>query len=187
MFFVGRAVRRREPEGFARAGFACDAPPTRRRQGAMAVGALRLPPCPQRLPLLFPKISLRCDFWEPCFIACGVSADTRWGHERKKCADVGSRERSEAPPTRRRQGAMAVGALRLPPCPQRLPLLFPKISLRCDFWEPCFIACGVSATGGVKSDEISGKKPVFFCWSRRQARRTCLAIAARIPKRTSVL
>ena len=99
----------------------------------------------------------------------------------------GSRERSDAPPTRRRQGAMAVGALRLPPCPQRLPLLFPKISLRCDFWEPCFIACGVSATGGVKSDEISGKKPVFFCWSRRQAPRTCLAIAARIPKRTSVL
>ena len=30
--------------------------------------------------------------------ACGVSADTRWGHERKKCADVGSRERSKAPP-----------------------------------------------------------------------------------------
>ena len=26
--------------------------------------------------------------------ACGVSADTRWGHERKKCADVGSRERA---------------------------------------------------------------------------------------------
>ena len=49
----------------------------------------------------------------------------------------GSRERSDAPPTRRRQGAMAGSALCLPPCPKRLPLLFPKISLRCDFREPC--------------------------------------------------
>ena len=38
----------------------------RRWQGAMADGALCLPPCPLRLPLLFPKISLRCDFREPC-------------------------------------------------------------------------------------------------------------------------
>ena len=37
----------------------------RRWQGAMAGGALCLPPCPSRLPLLFPKISLRCDFREP--------------------------------------------------------------------------------------------------------------------------
>ena len=35
------------------------------RQGAMADGALRLPPRPLRLPLLFPKISRRCDFREP--------------------------------------------------------------------------------------------------------------------------
>ena len=34
----------------------------RRRQGALAVGALRLPPCPLRLPLLFPKISLTLRF-----------------------------------------------------------------------------------------------------------------------------
>ena len=43
--------------------------PPRRRQGAMAGDALRLPPCPSRLPLLFPKISQRCDFREPCFSA----------------------------------------------------------------------------------------------------------------------
>ena len=49
----------------------------------------------------------------------------------------GSRERSDAPPTRRRQGARAGSALCLPPCLKRLPLLFPKISLRCDFREPC--------------------------------------------------
>ena len=35
------------------------------RQGTMADGALRLPPRLLRLPLLFPKISLRCDFREP--------------------------------------------------------------------------------------------------------------------------
>ena len=32
-------------------------PSSRRRQGAMADGSLRLPPCPLRLPLLFPKSS----------------------------------------------------------------------------------------------------------------------------------
>ena len=46
--------------------------------------------------------------------------------------------------------------------------------------------CGVSATGGAKVMKYQAIACVF-CWSRRQARRTCLAIAARIPKRTSVL
>ena len=137
----------------------------------MADSALRLPPCPQRLPLLFPKISLRCDFREPYFTACGISADADHLHGRLFCRwrcstdlnrpraarAVRARERPSAatlcrgsrretaiqqsirsPADSSRQGAMADSALRLPPCPQRLPLLFPKISLRCDFREPCF-------------------------------------------------
>ena len=36
--------------------------------------------------------------------------------------------RTVSPSSRRRQGAMADGSLRLPPCPLRLPLLFPKSS-----------------------------------------------------------
>ena len=73
------------------------------------------------------------------------------GHRPRRFAEApeGKRQReaSDAPPTRRRQGAMADGALRLPSRPLRLPLLFPKISLRCDFREPCFTSCGVSAGG----------------------------------------
>ncbi len=59
-----------EPEGFARAKRrSADSSPARRhgRQRAMlAALPVCLPPCLKRLPLLFPKISLRCDFREPC-------------------------------------------------------------------------------------------------------------------------
>ena len=138
----------------------------RRWQGAMAGGALCLPPCPSRLPLLFPKISLRCDFREPClfFEARHYKTRTAFTFPAKALRQIGCagaktwfclreylvhtflgrmlpaifRDVKTIPRgavrlsawfsslRSSRQGAMAGGALCLPPCPLRLPLLFPK-------------------------------------------------------------
>ena len=86
-----------------RKGETCCSPP-RRWQGAIAGGSLCLPPCPLRLPLLFPKSSSIL-FGSPKYSGSATVSPL--------CASS-------------RQGAMAGGALRLPPCPLRLPLLFPK-------------------------------------------------------------
>ena len=58
-------------------------PLPRRRQGAMADGALRLPPCPQRLPLLFPKSSS---------ILFGSPVTARQGPRGKPCREPSSEQ-----------------------------------------------------------------------------------------------
>ena len=121
----------------------------------------------------------------------GVSADSQIHPKRQPPAWVaavlayppeanpkGSRERSDAPPTRRRQGAMAGSALCLPPCLKRLPLLFPKSRFAAIFGSPVITPLGVSADSQYTKNAAT---PVgvgtFVCpplfWGRR-AERCCL-------------
>ena len=69
------------------------------RQGAMADGALCVPPCPQRLPLLFPKISLRCDFREPCKVRAEGSLKTKPSLSSRASAEGSCFERQAVPNT----------------------------------------------------------------------------------------
>ena len=86
----------------------------------------------------------------------------RWGYERKKSADVGSCEgiaRSSADSSQARRHGRRRAVLAALPAAPAAPLPKNLAALR---FSGALLPLGVSATGGVKSDEISGKKPVFF-------------------------
>ena len=166
-------IVRKTPLSALRAAQSEFSSPPRRRQGAMAGGALCLPPRPLRLPLLFPKNLTSLRFSGALFIFQGTPLSKcrgftfparAAGMRQIECAYRKARlsdaqeivcivltisfELTKEKVVRQggtcrargfavlaavsplcgssRQGAMADGALCLPPCPPRLPLLFPK-------------------------------------------------------------